>query len=183
LTASYPSEDGKNWLAAAKDHGVSDPSSITVYAVGIAKPAEAKLVSRVSQLLIQTQPGNVQVYLDDAFKGITSDPEGRLRIESLAPGSYQLRLTLPGYKHWKLQVTLAGGETLPVTAKLEQAGPKPLALDEVEEALKNGISAKRVGELVKQYGVDFDLTGEVEQRLRAVGADDALLLLVSKSRK
>ena len=183
LTASYPSEDGKNWLAAAKDHGVPDPSSIRVFAVGIAKPVEAKLVPRVSQLLLQTQPGGVQVYLDDAFKGISSDPEGKLRIEGLPPGSYQLRLALLGYKQWKQQLTLTGGETLPVIAKLEPAGPKPLTFEEVEEALKNGISTKKVGEWVKQYGVNFALTKEVEQRLRAAGADDILLLTITKSKK
>ncbi len=38
-----------------------------------------------------------------------------------------------------------------VEATLALAGPKPLALEELEEALKNGISAKRVTQLVKQF--------------------------------
>jgi len=151
-----------------------------------ARPAtvgESKTVPQVGQLIVEAQPGGVQVYLDDAFKGISSDPEGRLRIEGLAPGNYQVRLTLPGYKQWKQQITLAGGETLPVTAKLEPAGPKPLALEELEEGLKNGISSKRMGELVKQFGVDFPLTDETEKRLRAANADDTLLLTITKSKK
>jgi hypothetical protein len=63
------------------------------------------------------------------------------------------------------------------------AGPKPLAFEEVEEALKNGISKKRVGELVKQFGVDFAVTSEQETQLRGAGADGELLYLISKSKK
>ena len=49
--------------------------------------------------------------------------------------------------------------------------------------MKNGISNKRVGQLVKQYGVDFSMTPEREQRLRAAGADGELLYLITQSKK
>jgi len=142
-----------------------------------------KPIVQVSQLSLVTQPGGVQAYVGDTFRGITSEQQGNLNIENLTPGSHQLRLTLPGYKEWNQQVTLPAGETLPVSAKLEPAGPKPLAFEEVEEALRNGISNKRVGELVKQFGVNFSMTAEREQRLRGAGADGELLYLVTQSKK
>ena len=141
------------------------------------------MVPAVSQLSLVTQPGNVQVYLDDKFKGVTSEDEGKLVIDNLAPGIYQLRLSLPGYKQWKQQVTLQGGQMLPVSARLEAAGPEPLSFEEVEKALKNGISKKKVMEWVKQFGVDFAITPEREAGLRDAGADDAVLYAITQAKK
>ena len=143
---------------------------------------ETKPVPQVTQLSLITQPGGVQVYVDERFKGITSEQAGTLVIEGLAPGSHQLRLTLPGYKEWSQQITLAAGETLPVSAKLEAAGPKPLAFEEVEEVVKN-YPKKQAMKSIKQFGVDFAMTAERETRLRAAGADGELLYLITQSKK
>ena len=131
---------------------------------------------KFASLRVSTHPGGVQVYLDNKPKGTTSEQEGELVLENLPPGSYKVRLSLPGYKDWTDERTLVAGETLNLEAKLTPAGPKPLSADEVEEALRNGISNKRVMGFVRQFGVDFALTDEIEQRLRAVGADAELLL-------
>ncbi len=138
---------------------------------------------KLGSLRITAQPGNAQAYLDDKFKGVTSEDEGKLVIENLPPGTYHLRLALPGYRQWKQEVTLPPGETVPVQAKLEPAGPKPLALAEIEEALTNGLPPKGITKLVNQYGVDFTLTKDIEQRLRSKGADDALLVAIATGKK
>lgn len=156
----------------------SSPAPTAVAAGVIDKP-----IPQLCDLNLQTQPGGVQVYVDDKFKGETSEQEGRLVVEKLEPRSHRLRLRLPGYKEWNREVTLAAGETLPVSAKLEPAGPKPLSVEEVEEALNNGISPKRMTALVKQFGVDFALTAEAERRLRAPGADADLLLAIATNKK
>ena len=143
---------------------------------------EARLTPPTAILHLSTRPGQAQAYLNDEFRGITSS-EGNLTVASLAPASYRLRLTLIGYKEWTQTLALEAGESRIIEVKLEPAGPKPLELGEVEEALKNGISAKRVAELVKQFGVDFALTDEAEQRLRSSGADSDLLLAISRSKK
>ena len=145
------------------------------------KPSEQPL--QPGRIRIAAQPGGVQVYVNDQFKGITSSEEGLLVIADLKPGSYRLRLAQPGYKDWTEERTVAAGETLNLEAKLTPAGPKPLSADEVEEALRNGISNKRVMGFVRQFGVDFALTEELEQRLRAAGADDTLLLAITKAKK
>jgi hypothetical protein len=137
---------------------------------------------RSVNLSIRTQPGNAQVYLNDEFRG-TSSSEGILAISNLKPGSYRLRVTVISYKEWTQGLELAAGNNQTIDARLESAGPKPLELRDIEEALQGGVSPKRVTELVKQFGVDFALTDEVEQRLRALGADSDLLLAISRGKK
>jgi len=75
-------------------------------------------------------------------------------------------------------------ETFKVEVKrVPPAGPPPLTSAEVEEALAGGIPVGRVTEMVSQYGVNFALTDEIEGRLRALGADDALLLAIAKAKR
>ena len=92
-------------------------------------------------------------------------------------------MTLIGFKEWTQSLELASAEDRTIEAKLEPAGPKPLALPEIEEALTNGVSPKRVTALVKQFGVDFSLNPEEEQRLRNAGADSDLLLAIYRNKK
>ena len=133
-------------------------------------------------LALSLQPANVQVYVDDVFKGMTS-AEGKLVVEGLTPGTHRVRMNLIGYTESARTVELKAGETATIEAKLEPAGPKPLALGEIEEALSNALPPKGITKLVKQYGVDFALTKEVEQRLRSKGADSDLLLAIATNKK
>ncbi|MGH9669467.1 MAG: PEGA domain-containing protein [Terriglobales bacterium] len=133
-------------------------------------------------LSLSAEPANVQVYVDDVFKGMTS-AEGRLVVEGLTPGAHRVRINLIGYAESARTVELKPGETSTVEAKLEPAGPRPLALAEIEEALTNGLPPKGITKLVNQYGVDFALTKEVEQRLREKGADADLLLAIATNKK
>ncbi len=133
-------------------------------------------------LALALQPANVQVYVDDIFKGMTS-AEGRLVVEGLAPGAHRVRMNLIGYTEAARTVELKAGETAAIEAKLEPAGPKPLALAEIEEALSNGLPPKGITKLVNQYGVDFTLTKPIEQRLRDKGADSDLLVAIATNKK
>lgn len=56
----------------------------------------------------------------------------------------------------------------------------PFSETELIKGLAGGMSAKRFVTLVGQYGVDFSLTPEIEERLRAVGADDELIETVRR---
>jgi hypothetical protein len=163
--------------------GYRDSTQSVTLTAGNTSNLEARLAKELSRLSVETRPGNVQVYLDDAFKGLTSDREGRLRIEDLAPGAHRVRMNVIGYKEAAQTVELKAGETATVEAKLEPAGPKPLELGEIEEALANGVPPKGITKLVNQYGVDFALTKEIEQRLREKGADSGLLLAIATGKK
>src|SRR5580700_6296760 len=55
----------------------------------------------------------------------------------------------------------------------------PLSVADVEHGLRAGVSNTRMAALVKQYGVDFELTDAAEKQLRAAGANDELLLTIA----
>jgi TPR repeat protein len=63
-----------------------------------------------------------------------------------------------------------------------QRTPRPLTAADVEHGLKSAVSNARMAALVKQYGVDLELTHAVEAELRSVGATDNLILQISHSR-
>ena len=73
-------------------------------------------------LVIQTQPGEAQVYVDDIFSGKTSS-EGVLKIPNLAPGGHHLRLTLEGHEDFEQHLDLPAGETTRYTFVLAAAKP------------------------------------------------------------
>ena len=56
-----------------------------------------------------------------------------------------------------------------------QPSPKPLSKDDVLMLLRGTVSTRRVEELVRQRGIDFQITPEAENELHSAGADDALL--------
>ncbi|MGH9493260.1 MAG: hypothetical protein ACRD2K_07140, partial [Terriglobales bacterium] len=62
-------------------------------------------------------------------------------------------------------------------------GPPALTLEEVETALRNELPKARIAALANQYGVDFEVTDDVDKRLRSVGADSSLLLELVKAYK
>ncbi|MBZ5513694.1 MAG: PEGA domain-containing protein [Acidobacteriia bacterium] len=73
-------------------------------------------------LLIEATPGGAQVYVDDKPVGTTSS-SGRLKLTRLAPGEHAVRLSSPGHRDYETRITLSRGETTPVAAILEAAGP------------------------------------------------------------
>jgi len=162
--------------------GYKDWAQTVMLTTGKVTDVEAKLTAETSGLNIETQPPAAQVYVDDVFKGLTS-AEGRLVVEGLSPGTHRVRMNLIGYTESARTVELKPGETSTIEAKLEPAGPKALALVEIEEALTNGLSPKRITTLVNQFGVDFALTKELEQRLRSKGADSDLLVAIATNKK
>src|SRR5574340_1512227 len=119
-------------------------------------------------LTLHSDPGDTQVYINDQPRGMT-DAEGS-EVIHLPPGSYRVRLSLPGYEDFVQAVTLAPGGKQEITAKLQEAGPPPFTADDVSEMLHGKMSPKRIATLVQERGVDFALNPEVEKRLRGLGA-------------
>jgi hypothetical protein len=66
--------------------------------------------------------------------------------------------------------------------RLPPPGPPPLTMKEVTEAL-GSMPKPRVMELVKKYGVDFDLNDANEQQLREAGATPEVLLVIARAKK
>jgi len=87
-------------------------------------------------LVIESTPGQSQVYIDDEPMGSTSQ-QGRLKLTRLAAGDHHVRISLSGYQDHEETVTLAGGEVATVAATLQrpsapQVSP-PTQLPQTEE--------------------------------------------------
>src|SRR5579864_4653117 len=88
---------------------------------------------------------------------------------------------------WFTKLLVAGillfmvGSTEGLTTQKQHA-PRPLSAADVEHGLKSAVPNARMTALVKQYGVDFELTHTVEAELRSAGASDNLILQISRSR-
>ncbi len=67
-------------------------------------------------LMIQSTPGEAQVYIDDEPIGTTSS-EGRLKLSKLGPGEHHVRVAHAGYADFEQSVTLTSG-TMTVDATL-----------------------------------------------------------------
>jgi hypothetical protein len=80
-------------------------------------------------LLIESNPGQSQVYVDDEPVGTTSK-EGRLKLTRIPPGSHGVRVSLSGYQDFEQTVTLTGGQVTTVAATL-QPGGAPVAVTPV----------------------------------------------------
>ncbi|MBI4489943.1 MAG: SUMF1/EgtB/PvdO family nonheme iron enzyme, partial [Deltaproteobacteria bacterium] len=58
---------------------------------------------------------------------------------------------------------------------------RALSVEDVEDLLKSGVSQRRVAELVQERGVNFEATGEIRERLKRAGAEEALILVLGKA--
>jgi hypothetical protein len=171
-------------LAAMQDF---DAALARVKAIPLpaSKPAAPAMAAApaTGSLKITAKPAGAQVYIDDHFRGATSEAEGVLIVDGLAAGKYKVRVSNIGYQDWSGAFPVDAGKTAPVSATLIEAGPKPLGVSEIVDALQNGIPKTRIIGFVNKYGVDFALDNENEQRLRNAGADSDLLLAVAKNKK
>jgi hypothetical protein len=75
-------------------------------------------------LVIESSPGQIQVYVDDESMGTTSQ-QGRLKMTHLTPGEHRVRLALDGYEDHEQTVTLAAGQTTTVAATLQPIAVGP----------------------------------------------------------
>jgi len=78
---------------------------------------------------------------------------------------------------------LIGAIRTAAAARAAQEAPKPpLTESEILKGLAGRISNQHLAELVSRYGVDFALTPESEERLRALGANDELITTIRRTK-
>ena len=164
-------------------------------------PGPTEIHPRVLTTMSQPAIG----YLDPVFVEMMEELKSLLRyvyqtknaltFPLSGPGSVGMEfcfvnMVAPGDKVIVCQNGVFGGRMLEnvircggVPVLVEDKWGEPVDPQKVEDALKNGLPNARVTQLVKQFGVDFVVTDEVEQRLRAAGADSDLLLAIAKARK
>jgi WD40 repeat protein len=110
-----------------RDAGATDAllSELREIAAKAAPPAPAQPPApsaATTQLVVQTQPGEVQVYVDDVLSGKTS-PDGVLKIPNLPAGTHRVRLALTGYQDFQQRIDLPAGETTHYAFALVAAQP------------------------------------------------------------
>ena len=105
------------------------------------KPEEVPPPAPATGMLkIQSQPGAAQVYVNDAFKGMTN-AAGELRLAEMAPGTYTLRVALAGYKTWENSITVTAGETVDAFVTMEKQNLTPtVTLDTDRSSIETGQS-------------------------------------------
>src|SRR5882762_627100 len=111
-----------------------------------------------ASLKVEAQPPGVDVYVDEKFRGRTSQQSGTLVVTDLTLGEHRVRLSLRGFKDSIQNVTVSAGDTGKVDADLVASGPKPLTESELQNLVANGVPKGRILALVAKYGVDFQLT-------------------------
>ena len=70
-------------------------------------------------LMIEANPGESQVYIDDEPMGSTGR-QGHLKLTRLAAGDHQVRISLSGYQDYEQTITLTGGQVTTVAATLQR---------------------------------------------------------------
>ena len=74
--------------------------------------------------MIESNPGQSQVYVDDEPVGTTS-PEGRLKLTRFAAGQHHVRVSQSGYQEYEETVSLTAGQVTTVAATLQQPTAPP----------------------------------------------------------
>ncbi|HKZ52793.1 MAG TPA: PDZ domain-containing protein [Candidatus Acidoferrales bacterium] len=80
-------------------------------------------------------------------------------------------------------VTFAFGDGAESIREQMASLPTPLTLEQVLKLLDAGVTPTRIETIVRERGVAFELTGDVERKLRAAGATAELLLAIAKAKK
>jgi len=149
-----------------------------------AKPAPPPTTPQSATLVITSYPPGAQVWVDANSRGPTDAQSGQMRVTRVPAGrSYRIRVSAQGYQEWAQTVSPGAGQTLAVDARLTPSGPPPFSVRDIVELLQGEVPPTRVAALVAERGVDFALSREAEQQIRAAGGDAELLVAIVKARK
>ena len=106
--------------------------------IGVAAGQTAKVVAPLADLagtvVVRTSPG-AEVFLDDSSRGKT-DGSGRLAIPDAAAGSHEIRISAPGKREYRQEISLRAGQDSEIKAPLEDLGP---TMGEVRVSPKDGL--------------------------------------------
>jgi len=108
LTASYPEYETQEMAVEVPD-GL--PAEIRV---NLEKDSGGSLD-------ISSTPTNVQIYVDDLYKGITP------AVVIVSSGSHVVQLRLSGYQDWSMQTEVTGGQVTLVSGTLTPVSGSPVS--------------------------------------------------------
>lgn len=111
-------------------NGYRDVSDSFYITAGTSTTYPKTLVKESGNIDIDSTPSGASVYLESAYKGVTP-----LYIESVSPGTYNIKLVMAGYKDLQRTVTIKDGSTASVSVS-----PERLSLTESVAATVSGKS-------------------------------------------
>jgi len=147
-----------------------------------ASQMSASVATQEAALVVVSNPGSAQVYINDEPRGTTSS-EGRLVFKGISPGDYRIRVGRSNYKDFIQSVEVKPGSATSVEARLQPTGPPALTIQDIMDLLRGGVPSKRARALVEERGVDFVLDSDVEKKIRDAGGDAELLLAIARGKK
>ena len=71
-------------------------------------------------IYVHTDPGEVKIYVDEEYSGMTHFYYGTKTVQGVTAGTYTLKLAKDGYKDWSKSITVEAGEGTEIYAYLEQ---------------------------------------------------------------
>ncbi len=85
-------------------------AATTSYVNAVLQPAP---VSAVGSIAVTSSPAGAEIYIDNAYKGITP-----LTVEGISAGAHAVRVALAGYNDWSTTVQVGAGSTASASASL-----------------------------------------------------------------
>jgi hypothetical protein len=96
------------------------------------------------QLTIRSNPSGANIYLDNAYKGITP-----ISLENIPQGSHAVILKMNGYQDWQSSVNVAAGSSTDVSGMLP-SGQQPNPTAPVPQPTKSPIA---VSSIISAFGI------------------------------
>ncbi len=85
-------------------------AATTSYVNAVLQPAP---VSAIGSISVTSSPAGAEIYIDNAYKGITP-----LTVEGISAGAHAVRVALAGYNDWSTTVQVGAGSTASASASL-----------------------------------------------------------------
>jgi len=109
-------KEGSHIIKITKNR-YEDYNVLVTVTAGETETVNANLVKQPGAIYVSSDPSEASISLDKVYKGRTP-----MTISKVSAGSHEIKITKPGYKDYNVQVTVTGGETETVNAKLVETG-------------------------------------------------------------
>jgi hypothetical protein len=97
-----------------------EPETAVTLPVRLEKDPKAPAAEHSSQMKIIAKPSRAAVFLNDAYVGRVSEFDGLGQGMILPPGTYSVRIALPGYRTFETQITLLPAQKFQLKADLSR---------------------------------------------------------------
>ena len=106
------------YTVEVRKEGYNSVSRIVSVNAGQQPTVHFDLTAQTGTIAVTSSPPGAAVYLDNAYQGTTSAAFGQLTLSGIPVGVHRLDVLKDGYAPFTTTVTVANGQTVPVTATL-----------------------------------------------------------------